>query len=197
MQYLRIFFLLIFIFSPLTLKAINEVGLFYSTWGIGVQGGYDFTNEILLGGDVSSQSTASSSSNSGTKIESETNFQTVNGYVRYYLRGLEFTDGLFGQAGIAFRNWNGSGTINEETTNAQLASIEMKWSPLVIVTGLGWHKYWDFGMTASISFNSSIGSSRTIEYTENMLRFSESIKSDLEENTDFSNNLVLYIGYIF
>ena len=36
----------------------SEGGLFYSTWGIGVQGSYNYTNEILFGGDVSSQSTS-------------------------------------------------------------------------------------------------------------------------------------------
>ena len=175
----------------------SEGGLFYSTWGIGVQGGYNFTNEILFGGDVSSQSTSSSGGSTGTTIETETNIQTVNAYARYYLRDLEFTDGLFGQAGLAFRNWNGKGTITEENTKAKLASIKMNWSPMVLVTGVGWHKVWSFGMSTAISFNASIGGSRTIEYTENMLRFSDAIKSNLEENTDFPTNLVIYIGYSF
>lgn len=197
MKIFRFFFLIILTFSPLSLLAGSEAGVFYSTWGIGIQGGYDFTNEILLGGDVSSQSTTSSGGSAGTTIEAETNFQTISGYARYYLRGLEFTDGLFGQAGIAFRNWNGTGTIAEEKTKAKLSSIKMSWSPMVLVTGLGWHKYWDFGMSASISLNNSLGGSRTIEYTENMLRFSDATKSNLEENTDFPTNLVIYIGYSF
>ena len=175
----------------------SEGGLFYSTWGIGVQGGYNFTNEILFGGDVSSQSTSSSSGSSGTSIEVETNIQTVNAFARYYLRDLEFTDGLFGQAGLAFRNWNGTGTITEEKTKAKLASIKMNWSPMVLVTGVGWHKVWSFGMSTAISFNASIGGSRTVEYTENMLRFSDATKSNLEENTDFPTNFVIYIGYSF
>ena len=175
----------------------SEGGLFYSTWGIGVQGTYNFTNEILFGGDVSSQSTSSSSGSSGTSIEVETNIQTVNAYARYYLRDLEFTDGLFGQAGLAFRNWNGTGTITEENTKAKLASIKMNWSPMVLVTGVGWHKVWSFGMSTAISFNASIGGSRTVEYTENMLRFSDAIKSNFEENTDFPTNLVIYLGYSF
>ena len=175
----------------------SEGGLFYSTWGIGVQGGYNFTNEILFGGDVSSQSTSSSSGSSGTSIEVETNIQTVNAYARYYLRDLEFTDGLFGQAGLAFRNWNGTGTITEEKTKAKLASIKMNWSPMVLVTGVGWHKVWSFGMSTAISFNASAGGSRTVEYTENMLRFSDATKSNLEENTDFPTNFVIYIGYSF
>ena len=175
----------------------SEGGLFYSTWGIGVQGSYNFTNEILFGGDVSSQSTSSSGGSSGTTIEVETNIQTVNAYARYYLRDLEFTDGLFGQAGLAFRNWSGTGTITEDKTKAKLASIKMNWSPMVLVTGVGWHKVWSFGMSTAISFNASIGGSRTVEYTENMLRFSDAIKSNLEENTDFPTNLVIYIGYSF
>ena len=175
----------------------SEGGLFYSTWGIGVQGSYNFTNEILFGGDVSSQSTSSSSGSSGTSIEVETNIQTVNAYARYYLRDLEFTDGLFGQAGLAFRNWNGKGTITEENTKAKLASIKMNWSPMVLVTGVGWHKVWSFGMSTAISFNASVGGSRTVEYTENMLRFSDATKSNLEENTDFPTNFVIYIGYSF
>ena len=175
----------------------SEGGLFYSTWGIGVQGSYNFTNEILFGGDVSSQSTSSSGGSSGTTIEVETNIQTVNAYARYYLRDLEFTDGLFGQAGLAFRNWNGTGTITEEKTKAKLASIKMNWSPMVLVTGVGWHKVWSFGMSTAISFNASIGGSRTVEYTENMLRFSDATKSNLEENTDFPTNFVIYIGYSF
>ena len=175
----------------------SEGGLFYSTWGIGVQGGYNYTNEILFGGDVSSQSTSSSGGSTGTTIETETNIQTVNAYARYYLRDLEFTDGLFGQAGLAFRNWNGKGTITEENTKAKLASIKMNWSPMVLVTGVGWHKVWSFGMSTAISFNASIGGSRTVEYTENMLRFSDAIKSNFEENTDFPTNLVIYLGYSF
>jgi len=113
------------------------------------------------------------------------------------LRDLEFTDGLFGQAGLAFRNWNGKGTITEENTKAKLASIKMNWSPMVLVTGVGWHKVWSFGMSTAISFNASIGGSRTVEYTENMLRFSDATKSNLEENTDFPTNFVIYIGYSF
>ena len=175
----------------------SEGGLFYSTWGIGVQGSYNFTNEILFGGDVSSQSTSSSGGSTGTTIETETNIQTVNAYARYYLRDLEFTDGLFGQAGLAFRNWNGKGTITEENTKAKLASIKMNWSPMVLVTGVGWHKVWSFGMSTAISFNASAGGSRTVEYTENMLRFSDATKSNLEENTDFPTNMVIYIGYSF
>ena len=121
----------------------------------------------------------------------------MNGFARYYFRDLGVTDGLFGQAGIAFRNWTGTGSITEERTKAKLASIKMNWSPLVLVSGVGWHKVWGFGMSTSISFNASAGGSRTVEYTENMLRFGDTLKKNLEEKTDFPNNLVIYIGYSF
>ncbi len=52
-------------------------------------------------------------------------------------------------------------------------------------------------MSTAISFNASIGGSRTVQYTENMLRFSDATKSNLEENTDFPTNFVIYIGYSF
>ena len=197
---LRLLIVIIIIVLPVTLFAksgSSEAGLFYSTWGTGIQGSYNFTDEILFGGDFASQNTASSSGSSGSTIESETTIQTVNGFARYYLRDLGVTDGIFGQAGIAFRNWNGTGSITEDRTNAKLASIKMTWSPLVFVSGLGWHKVWGFGMSFSISYNASLGGSRTVEYTENMLRFSDSLKKDLEEKTDFPSNLIIYVGYSF
>ena len=197
---LKLLIVIIIIELPVTLFAksgSSEAGLFYSTWGTGIQGSYNFTDEILFGGDFASQNTASSSGSSGSTIESETTIQTVNGFARYYLRDLGVTDGIFGQAGIAFRNWNGTGSITEDRTNAKLASIKMTWSPLVFVSGLGWHKVWGFGMSFSISYNASLGGSRTVEYTENMLRFSDSLKKDLEEKTDFPSNLIIYVGYSF
>ena len=45
--------------------------------------------------------------------------------------------------------------------------------------------------------NAIIGGSRTIEYTENMHRLSDSMKKDLEKKTDYPTNLVIYIGYSF
>ena len=222
----RVFLLIILLFSPLLLLAQSESsdaepevvkpeeasemqadekdrsggsegGLFYSTWGTGIQGSYNFTDEILFGGDIASQNTSSTSGSSGSTIKAETTIQTVNGFARYYFRDLGVTDGLFGQAGLAFRHWNGKGTITEENTKAKLASIKMNWSPMVLVTGVGWHKVWSFGMSTAISFNASIGGSRTVEYTENMLRFGDTLKKNLEEKTDFPNNLVIYIGYSF
>ena len=175
----------------------TEVGFFYSTWGAGLMGGYYYSNEILLGGDFASGDTSTESEGSGTSIKSESTFMTVNAFGRYYLRDLGITDGLFGQAGLAFRNWNGTGEIIENSTKAKIASLKMKWSPVVIVTGVGWHKVWGFGLSFSVAMNASIGGSRTIEYTENMHRFSDSMKKDLEKKTDYPTNLVIYIGYSF
>ena len=196
----RILTIIFFFAAPLSLHAqsgSSEAGLFYSTWGTGIQGSYNFTDEILFGGDIASQNTSSTSGSSGSTIKAETTIQTLNGFARYYFRDLGVTDGLFGQAGIAFRSWTGTGSITEERTKAKLASIKMNWSPLVLVSGVGWHKVWGFGMSTSISFNASAGGSRTVEYTENMHRFSDSMKKDLEKKTDYPTNLVIYIGYSF
>jgi len=189
--------------SPMTLLAksdnsSSEAGLFYSTsWGSGVMGGYNYSNEIDFGASLSSGDTSTESEGPGTSIKSQSTFMTVNGFGRYYLRDLGITDGLFGQAGLAFRNWTGKGSIIEDRTQAKIASIKIDWSPVVIVTGVGWHKVWGFGLSFSVAMNASIGGSRTIEYTENMHRFSDSMKKDLEKKTDYPTNLVIYIGYSF
>ena len=188
--------------SPMSLLAksdnsSSEAGLFYSTWGSGVMGGYNYSNEIHLGASISSGDTSTESEGPGTSIKSESTFMTVNAFGRYYLRDLGITDGLFGQAGLAFRNWTGKGSIIDDRTQAKIASIKIDWSPVVIVTGVGWHKVWDFGLIFSVAMNASIGGSRTIEYTENMHRFSDSMKKDLEKKTDYPTNLVIYIGYSF
>ena len=187
--------------SPMSLLAksgSSEAGLFYSTsWGSGVMGGYSYTNEILLGGDFAAGDTSTESEGPGTSIKSESTFMTVNAFGRYYLRDLGITDGLFGQAGLAFRNWTGTGKITEKSTKEKIASIKIDWSPVVIVTGVGWQKVWDFGLIFSVAMNASIGGSRTIEYTENMHRLSDSMKKDLEKKTDYPTNLVIYIGYSF
>ena len=193
----------IFFFSvPLSLLAesdnsSSEAGLFYSTWGSGVMGGYNYSNEIHFGASLSSGDTSTESEGSGTSIKSQSTIQTFIAFGRYYLRDIGITDGLFGQAGLAFRNWNGTGKIIEDNTKAKIASLKMKWSPVVIVTGVGWHKVWGLGLSFGISMNASIGGSRTIEYTENMHRFSDSMKKDLEKKTDYPTNLVIYIGYSF
>ena len=188
--------------SPMSLLAksdnsSSEAGLFYSTWGSGVMGGYNYSNEIHFGASISSGDTSTESEGLGTSIESQSTFMTVNGFGRYYLRDLGITDGLFGQAGLAFRNWTGKGSIIDDRTQAKIASIKIDWSPVVIVTGVGWHKVWGFGLSFSVAMNASIGGSRTIEYTENMHRLSDSMKKDLEKKTDYPTNLVIYIGYSF
>jgi len=201
---IRINFLLVIIlfFSPILLLAesdnsSSEAGLFYSTWGSGVMGGYNYSNEIHFGASISSGDTSTESEGPGTSIKSQSTFMTFNAFGRYYLREIDITDGLFGQAGLAFRNWNGTGKIIENSTKAKIASLKMKWSPVVIVTGVGWHKVWGSGLSFSVAMNASIGGSRTIEYTENMHRFSDSMKKDLEKKTDYPTNLVIYIGYSF
>jgi len=201
---IRIKYLLVFILflSPMSLLAESdnssgEAGLFYSTWGSGVMGGYNYSNEIHFGASISSGDTSTESEGPGTSIKSQSTFMTVNGFGRYYLRDLGITDGLFGQAGLAFRNWTGKGSIIEDRTQAKIASIKIDWSPVVIVTGVGWHKVWGFGLSFSVAMNASIGGSKTIEYTENMHRFSDSMKKDLEKKTDYPTNLVIYIGYSF
>ena len=193
---------IILFLSPMTLLAesdnsSSEAGLFYSTWGSGVMGGYNYSNEIHIGASLSSGDTATESEGPGTLIKSQSTFMTFNAFTRFYLREIGITDGLFGQAGLAFRNWNGTGKIIENSTKAKIASLKMKWSPVVIVTGVGWHKVWGSGLSFSVAMNASIGGSRTIEYTENMHRFSDSMKKDLEKKTDYPTNLVIYIGYSF
>ena len=188
--------------APLSLLAksdnsSSETGLFYSTWGNGVMGNYYYSNEINIVASLSSGDTSTKSEGPGTSIKSQSTIQTFIAFGRYYLRDIGITDGLFGQAGLAFRNWNGTGKIIEDNTKAKIASLKMKWSPVVIVTGVGWHKVWDLGLSFGISMNASIGGSRTIEYTENMHRFSDSMKKDLEKKTDYPTNLVIYIGYSF
>ena len=188
--------------SPMSLLAksdnsSSEAGLFYSTWGSGVMGGYNYSNEIHFGASISSGDTSTESEGLGTSIKSQSTFMTVNAFGRYYLRDLGITDGLFGQAGLAFRNWTGKGSIIDDRTQAKIASIKIDWSPVVIVTGVGWHKVWGFGLSFSVAMNASIGGSKTIEYTENMHRFSDSMKKDLEKKTDYPTNLVIYIGYSF
>ena len=175
----------------------SEAGLFYSTWGSGAMGGYNYSNEIHIGGSLSTGDTSTKSTGPGTSIKSQTTFMTVNAFGRYYLRDLGITDGLFGQAGLAFRNWTGKGSIIDDRTQAKIASIKIDWSPVVIVSGVGWHKIWGSGLSFSVAMNTSTGGSRKIKYTENMHRLSDSMKEDLENKTDYPTNLVICIGYSF
>ena len=201
MMSLRKLVVIILLLIPSTLWAEDnssrEGGLFYSTWGIGIMGGYYYSNEIHFVASLSSGDTFTESKGTGTSIKSQSTIQTFIASGRYFLRDIGITDGLFGQAGLALRNWNGTGKIIEENTKAKIASLKMKWSPVVIVAGVGWQKVWALGLSLGISMNASIGGSRTIEYTENMHRLSDSMKNDLEKKTDFPTNLVVFVGYSF
>ena len=178
-------------------RRTTDVGFFYSTWGGGLQYGYNSTNEILFGVDMSlGDSAITTGERDGMSIKSEITFSTYNAFARYYLRD-GIADGLFGQTGLALRSWNGKGSVIDSSTNAKIASIKMEWSPVVFVSGVGWHQVWDLGLSFSIGINASIGGSRSIEYTENMQRFSDSVKKDLEEKTNYPTNLVIYVGYSF
>ena len=46
----------------------SEAGLFYSTWGSGVMGGYNYSNEIHFGASLSSGDTSTESEGLGTSI---------------------------------------------------------------------------------------------------------------------------------
>jgi hypothetical protein len=102
-----------FIAAPLSLLAesdnsSSEAGFFYSTWGNGVMGSYNYSNEINIVASLSSGDTSTKSEGPGTSIKSQSTIQTFIAFGRYYLRDIGITDGLFGQAGLAFRNWNGN-----------------------------------------------------------------------------------------
>ena len=200
MMRLRKLVLIILLGIPTALLAEDnssrEAGLFYSTWGSGVMGSYYYSNEIHIVASLSAGDTSTESKGPGTSIKSQSTFMTVNAFGRYYLRDLGITDGLFGQAGLAFRNWTGKGSIIDDRTQAKIASIKIDWSPVVIVTGVGWQKIWG-SLSFSLAMNTSTGGSRTIKYTENMHRSSDSMKEDLENKTDYPTNLVIYIGYSF
>ena len=141
---IRIKFLLVIILflSPMSLLAesdnsSSEAGLFYSTWGSGVMGGYNYSNEIHIGASLSSGDTSTESEGAGTSIKSYSTFMTVNGFGRYYLRDLGITDGLFGQAGLAqgtyrvyakdsFGNLSSASTGSGGQSDA-LGSMIVKW----------------------------------------------------------------------
>ena len=43
----------------------------------------------------------------------------------------------------------------ENDTGSKLGSVKWEWNPYVLVTGLGWHKIWDNGVSFSIKSSSS------------------------------------------
>ena len=96
-----------FFLSPMSLLAesdnsSSEAGLFYSTWGSGVMGGYNYSNEIHFGASLSSGDTSTESEGPGTLIKSQSTFMTFNAFTRFYLRELDITDGLFAEGRTRF-----------------------------------------------------------------------------------------------
>ena len=174
-----------------------DSGLFYSTWGTGIQNTYsspysgiDYVATLAIGNN------ANKIEGLGTSIKSETNFMTFIICPRYYVKDLGLDiDGVFGQAGLSFRSWCGTGKILDDRTKAKIGSVKMKWSPLVFVAGVGWKKIFDYMLSLSVSINTSFGGSRTIEYTENMSRFDDSLKNDLKNKTYYPTNIIVYFGF--
>ena len=190
--------ILLFILPSLSFAKNNtfDGGVLYSTWGIGLQGNYFYTNEILFGGDIISTTKSVKSSGTAVSLDGEITLNTYEGYARYYFRGLELTDGFFGQGGFAIRSWNASADFVENSTDSKVGSIKMEWSPYVLVTGLGWHKIWENGVSFSSSMNGVWGGKMKIDYEENLYQFDSNTKTELEE-LDLPLNLVIYVGYSF
>ena len=190
--------ILLFILPSFSFAKNNtfDGGVFYSTWGMGLQGNYFYTNEILFGGDIISTTKSIKSSGSAVSVDGEMTFNTYEGYARYYFRDLELTDGFFGQGGFAIRSWNANADFVENSTGSKIGSIKMEWSPYVLVTGLGWHKIWENGVSFSSSMNGVWGGKMKIEYEENLYQFDSNTKTELEK-LDMPLNFVIYVGYSF
>ena len=190
--------ILLFILPSFSFAKNNtfDGGVFYSTWGMGLQGNYFYTNEILFGGDIISETESFKSSGPYVSADGEITLNTYEGYARYYFRGLELTDGFFGQGGFAIRSWNANFDYVENSTGSKVASIKMEWSPYVLVTGLGWHKIWENGVSFSSSMNGVWGGKIKIDYEENLYRVDSNSKTELEK-LDGPLNLVIYVGYSF
>ena len=190
--------ILLFILPSFSFAKNNSFdgGVFYSTWGTGLQGNYFYTNEILFGGDIISETESFKSSGPYVSADGEITLNTYEGYARYYFRGLELTDGFFGQGGFAIRSWNANADFVENSTGSKVGSIKMEWSPYVLVTGLGWHKIWENGVSFSSSMNGVWGGKMEIDYEENLYQFDNNLKTELEKY-DYPLNLVLYVGYSF
>ena len=190
--------ILLFILPSFSFAKNNtfDGGVFYSTWGMGLQGNYFYTNEILFGGDIISTTESYKSSGTYISAEGKITLNTYEGYARYYFRGLELTDGFFGQGGLAIRSWKGNLYGVENSTGSKVGSIKMEWSPYVLVTGLGWHKIWENGVSFSSSMNGVWGGKIKIDYEENLYQFDSNAKTELEK-LDSPLNLVIYVGYSF
>ena len=104
-------------------------GVFFSTWGTGIQGNYYYTNEILFGGDFVSRSEEINYSGTYSSVEGTLTLTTYEAYARYYFRELELTDGFFGQGGLAIRNWtaNAEGIENRYARHRHLNGLVRNW----------------------------------------------------------------------
>ena len=173
-----------------------EGGVFTSSWGIGLQGSYLYSNEILFGGDIISATRSIKSSGTYVSVDGEITVKTYEGFARYYFRDIEYTDGFFGQGGFAIRSWKMNADYVENSTASKVGSIKMEWSPYVLVTGLGWHKIWDNGVSFSSSMNGVWGGKMNVDYEENLYQFDSNTKTELEE-LDYPLNFVIYLGYSF
>jgi len=171
-------------------------GVFFSTWGTGIQGNYYYTNEILFGGDFVSRSEEINYSGTYSSVEGTLTLTTYEAYARYYFRELELTDGFFGQGGLAIRNWTANAEGIENDTGSKLGSVKWEWNPYVLVTGLGWHKIWGNGVSFSISMNGVWGGKMEIEYENNLAEIDSSSKTEIEEN-NLSSTAIFYLGYSF
>ena len=67
--------ILLFIFPSFSFAKNNtfDGGVFFSTWGMGLQGNYFYTNEILFGGDIISYTKPIKSSDPYISVEGENN----------------------------------------------------------------------------------------------------------------------------
>ena len=175
--------ILLFILPSLSFAKNNtfDGGVFYSTWGMGLQGNYFYTNEILFGGDIISYTKSIKSSGTYVSVDGELIANTYEGYARYYFRGLELTDGFFGQGGFAIRNWSVNAVYIENSTSSKVGSFKVEWSPYVFVTGLGWHKIWGNGISFSSSMNGVWGGKMEIDYEENLYQFDNNAKTEMEK----------------
>ena len=171
-------------------------GVFFSTWGTGIQGNYYYTNEILFGGDFITRSEELNYSGTYSSVEETLTLTTYEAYARYYFRELELTDGFFGQGGLAIRNWTANAEGIENDTGSKLGSVKREWNPYVLVTGLGWQKIWENGVSFSISMNGVWGGKMEIEYENNLAEVSSSTKTEIEEN-NLSSTAIFYLGYSF
>ena len=190
--------ILLFILPSFSFAKNNtfDGGVFYSTWGMGLQGNYFYTNELLFGGDIISTTKSVKSSGTDVSVDGEITLNTYEGYARYYFRGLELTDGFFGQGGFAIRSWKANLDGTENSTGSKIGSVKVVWSPYVLVTGLGWHKKWENGVSFSSSMNGVWGGKMKIDYEENLYQFDSNTKTELEK-LDSPLNLVIYVGYSF